>query len=496
MIRKKNCGITCILVLYMSIISAHTAAAEQKSLELTVDDCIEKALAFNLNLKSSRLGMQLNELSVIQQKSAFDPSFNISVDRGESKSPNYAIYIPVKKIESKSTELNMSLGQKLSTGANWGTGFYNTLSESNVEAEKNYSSYFGIQFNQPLLKDFGKKVNRSGIFLAELDGESTLLNIEGNAIDLLNQVLNTYWGLVYSRETLHVFELSHAQADSLLAYNQKSLELGILTESDVLQARSALLAREQDVLDQKNTIRETEDSLKKLLNITDDNDWNLNIIPTDFPEIPEVDLTFDKARQEALQYRPDYQIKLTSMKQNEIRLGVAKNSTKPDLSFNASYRINSSGETVNKDLRDLSDANAYGWNVGLSLNYPIGNRSAKAALEQRQINMRRAQLELEDLENQILTEIRTSIGKVKVNLEKLNVAEVSVEVNELKLKMEEERFRNNLSTSYLVLEYQKDLANALSLYNKALMDYTLAVLEFKSSKGTLLRDLNVNIVSK
>ena len=81
-------------------------------------------------------------------------------------------------------------------------------------------------------------------------------------------------------------------------------------------------------------------------------------------------------------------------------------------------------------------------------------------------------------------------------MEKLDVATLSIEVNELKLKQEVERFRNHLSTSYLVLEYQKDLANARNLYNKALMDYTMAVIEFQRSKGTLLKDLRVNIISK
>ena len=115
----------------------------------------------------------------------------------------------------------------------WGVGFYNTLSESNIELEKNYSSNLAFQINQPLLKGFGKKVNRSGIYITELSGESTLHTVEDNATGILNQALNTYWNLVYARETLHVMELSRAQADSLLAYNRKRFELGISIDKKI-----------------------------------------------------------------------------------------------------------------------------------------------------------------------------------------------------------------------------------------------------------------------
>jgi outer membrane protein TolC len=374
-------------------------------------------------------------------------------------------------------------------------GFYNTLSESNIEVEKNYSSYLGFSINQPLLKGFGRKVNRSGIYTAKLQKESTRYDIENNAVKLLSQVLNSYWGLVNARESLYALELSRAQADSLLQYNRKALELGILTESDVLEARSALLAREQEILDQKNQIRMIEDELKRLLNITTTENGSLRIIPADKLDIPAVDLNAEKAIEDAHIYRPDYLIALTAMKQNEIQLNVSKNSALPDLNLSVSYRINSSGTTVSKDIRDLQEANAYGWDVGLRLNYPLKNRNAKAALEKRHIDIKRAQLSLDELENQILTDIRTSIRKVEINREKVDVAALSVEVNEMKLKKEEELFRNQLSTSYFVLQYQKDLANSRNLYQKALMDYTLSVLEYQRSRGTLLADLHVNILT-
>jgi outer membrane protein TolC len=98
---------------------------------------------------------------------------------------------------------------------------------------------------------------------------------------------------------MFALELSLAQADSLLAYNQKGLELGILTESDVLEAKSARLAREQEILNQKNTIRDAEDVLKKLLNITTDGGWTVEILPTEKLTVEPVEPDADRAFEEA-----------------------------------------------------------------------------------------------------------------------------------------------------------------------------------------------------
>jgi len=491
---KKRAAVIGIVLMFCA--AAGKVFADGNVLRLSVDECIEQALTRNLNLEYSRLGLQLNDLTLIQDKAAFDPSLSLSLTRSKSESPNYTTYIPVSAVERKSSQLNFSFGQNLSTGANWGFGLFNTLSESNVELEKNYTSYFGVSVNQPLLKGFGKKVTRSSIYIAEIEGESTKLDIENNAVDLLYQVFGAYWNLVSARESMYALELSLAQADSLLAYNQKGLELGVLTESDVLEAKSARLSRVQDILTQKNTIREAGDTLKKLLNLTTNEDLSVEIIPTGKLKAKPVEVDAEHALSEALERRPDYQRMLNTIKQDEILLGVAKNSVLPSLDLNASYRLNSSGTTINKNFDNMTDANAYGWNIGLSIDYPLKNRSSKAALEKKKIDMKRNQLRLDDIKNTIVTDIRSSIGKVSMNREKLDVAALSVEVNELKLKKEEERFRNHLSSSYLVLEYQKDLAGARNQYNQALRDYTMAVLEYQRSKGTLLNDMNVTIISR
>jgi len=94
-----------------------------------------------------------------------------------------------------------------------------------------------------------------------------------------------------------------------------------------------------------------------------------------------------------------------------------------------------------------------------------------------------------------MTEIRASLRNVEMYRERIDVARLAVEVDRAKLRTAEERFRNNLTSSYYVLQFQTDLANSRNLYNKALVDYALAIVELNKAQGTLLQDLNITIMT-
>jgi len=471
------------------------AYAEEHVRPLSLRECIDRAISENLNLQSYYLGMDYSRYSVIQAQAHFDPGLSFSVRRSESKRSNYYNYFNVPSINSETTNVNLTLDQTISTGADWGLGLYNNLSESNIESKKNYTSYLGMNINQPLLRGFGRDVNRTNIYLARIAEKAALYDLKDTATYIISEVQDAYWNLVYALETLNVRELSLAQADSLLSFNQKGYELGVKTESDVLEARSELVSRQQEILDQRNSIHTAEDRLRRLLNMTAEEEWNVRLAPSDKPEISSINLDVDEAFATALADRPDYQLAKQAIERNKLTYAVAKNSLLPNLNLSAEYQLNGSGATFDKNVRDLGNADETGWNVGLILSYPLRNRSAKADFEKKNIDIRRAHLSLEDLKSQIVSEIRNSIRNVQINREKIDVAKLSVEVNEHKLRIEEERFRNNLTSSYYVLEFQRDLANARNQYNKALMDYQVSVAELRKARGTLLKDVNIVILA-
>ena len=483
------------LLILTSIFSTVNGFTEENKRLMTLGECINTALQDNLSLKSYYLGLDAQNQSILQAESKFDPSLSFSATRNESKNSTFYNYYTVSSVRSKSSAVNLSLDKNLLWGTNIGAGFYNTLSESNIETRKNYSSNLGLNLTQPLLRGFGKTVTMSSVYFARINSENNLNEIENQTINLINDVQTAYWNLVFARESLKVKELSLAQADSLLSFNERSYSLGVLTESDVLEAKSARYARKQDILDQEGAIKSREDILKRLLNFTGKDMWEIEIVPTDSPfmEFDETDM--DTALKKALENRPDYKNALKNLEQNELQKAVAKNGLLPGLDLNARYVINSSGETYSKDIRDLNDTDEYGWNIGVTLSYPLKNKNAKAEYQIKEINIKRAKIDIEDIKASIMSDIRNSRRNVILNKEKMEVARLALEVNENKLKKEEEKFRNKLSSSYYVLQYQRDLADALNSYNKARLDYAVSVSVFYKASGMLLEKMNIKLTA-
>ena len=94
----------------------------------------------------------------------------------------------------------------------------------------------------------------------------TEFDLKNTAANLVYNVESSYWNLVYAHESMNAYTLALAQAESLLAYNETAFGVGLKTDSDVLEAKSAMIIRKQDVADQKKNILDIEDKLAYLLN--------------------------------------------------------------------------------------------------------------------------------------------------------------------------------------------------------------------------------------
>ena len=379
------------------VCSGGFAVAEER-LELTLTDCIDMALKNNLGFRSSYLGLKTANLSIIQAQAGFDPSVSLDVSRSESTRPTFYQYYGVERIDSEYTQMNLRLNKSLEYGTRVGFGFSNYLSASNIE-KKNFASNLGFNLEQPLWKGFGKKVNTSTIYRTRISKERTLNSIELEATQLVYDVLNAYWNLDYEWETLGVRRLAISQADSLLAYNLKGRELGVMTDSDVLEAESMLIARQQEVLEQENSIRNAEDTLRRLINMTSEEDWAVRLYPVDVPTVAPVDLDVERILAAAFQNRPEFMVARRDIEEYELNLALSENNNAPGLDLSAGYNINGSGTTYDRNLRQIGKIDQYGWSVGLLFSYPLKNRSAKADLEKRQVDIRRGRLTIEELEN-------------------------------------------------------------------------------------------------
>jgi multidrug efflux pump subunit AcrA (membrane-fusion protein) len=82
--------------------------------------------------------------------------------------------------------------------------------------------------------------------------------------------------------------------------------------------------------------------------------------------------------------------------------------------------------------------------------------------------------------------VRQSVRQVDTTLKRVRAANVNVRLQVEKLRAEQKKFENGMSTSFQVLSFQNDLFDAKTRENLAMADYDKALVDLGRSEGTLL----------
>jgi len=77
-------------------------------------------------------------------------------------------------------------------------------------------------------------------------------------------------------------------------------------------------------------------------------------------------------------------------------------------------------------------------------------------------------------------EIREAALRVEQNRQRIETAKLGRELAEQRLEAEQKRFEVGMSTSFLVIQAQRDLAVARNNELQAYLDYQLAVVRFET----------------
>ena len=125
------------------------------------------------------------------------------------------------------------------------------------------------------------------------------------------------------------------------------------------------------------------------------------------------------------------------------------------------------------------------WTVGLTFSYPLGNSTAEA-------NLARARLERDQAGGAAAQQrarggSRSPAGGASARAEPSadRNDKLGRELAEQRLDAEQKRFEVGMSTSFLVIQAQRDLAMARNNELQALLDYQLAVIAFETVAADL-----------
>jgi outer membrane protein TolC len=351
-------------------------------------------------------------------------------------------------------------------------------------------------------------------------------------ITTVNQIQNIYWDLVNAYENVKVQQESLQLADKTLGDNKKQVEIGTLAPIEVVRAQSVVATDQQALIVAKTNLELQQLLLKNALSRTlvDPVLAEAEVVPTSTMELPanEPVVPIQDLISDALSHRAELAESRIDLTNREITSKSAKNALLPSLDLFAYYggsglggAQNASNLCVNNGnaigcsnsplssisygstLNQLIDSTAPDKGVGLQLTIPLRNRSAQADQLQVALEYRQAQMRLQQLENQVRIEVRNAQYSVQQNRASVEAAQAAVELGRTSLDAEQKKYSLGASTTTLVLQTQRDLAQAQSnlvaaksSYEKSRVELDRAIGLTLDRNGILLDDAERGQVSK
>jgi len=492
--------------------AAPTQAPAATTHRLTVDDAVAMALESNLSIKAERLSPQIQDYSVVQARASWAPVVFTGFRKlSDATPPNSFLAGSAATITNSSFGNTTGVQQQLP----WGGGNYDVRwsgSRSETTSFTNFnpqiSSSFDVTFTQPLLANFGIDSVRRQVWTSQNLREISDVQLRQNIVVTTRNVRNAYWDLVAAIANLEVAQQALDLARQSLKDNQTRVEVGTMAPIDIIEAEAEVARNEESVIVATNGIERAQDQLRVLISNPDQPDfWTMRIEPAEQAVMVPVTLDVDTAVGNALASRGDLVTARRQLDNTLIDVKYYKNQRMPALDLNLSYGMVGLGgtqfqfadtgfppEVIGQTQRSfgsvLSDVfgNDYkNWSVGFQISYPIGMSTADAGLAQARLQQTQAETNLKNMEMLITTSVRDVARQVTTNQKRVEATQKARELAERRLEAEQKKFNVGLSTTFVVFQLQRDLANQRAREVAAIIDYNKSLVDFEAVQQAPIR---------
>lgn len=507
---------TAAVFISLAVIIAGGAFAQENQKSMSLDNCIADALRNNLRVAVEVLNPSIADTMVTRAGEKFLPSLSFGYSTRETNTASYSWIDAADQVRSSYNDYSVYFNQLIPTGGMFNLSLSSYKNETNRSFQTinpRYGSTLTFSFTQPILKNFGFKMNRREIIIAKNNREVSEHELHQALLETIYRVEEAYWILAYSIEDLKVKRQSLQLARDLLEENKRKIEVGTLPPIEIYTAESEVANREADILQADRLVKNYQDRLKKILNLPIlEEGEQTEIIPSDSPNFERRVISIEEALATAMANRPDLKATKVNVETREFNLSYAKNQLLPSLNLQASYwspGISGTqilyldnnpltrivvGEIPGASSDALKDAFKFrynNWSIGLTLDIPFNTMVSRAQHAEAQLSLEQAQLRLKDQEQEIFLEIKTAVRDVEINYERVQAYRAARELAGKKLEAEQEKFRVGKSTNFFLLQYQRDLADARTAELRSMVDYILSLARLDSALGTTLETKNI-----
>jgi len=473
---------------------------------------------------SGALGLVQSTLGTGAPIDSYDPIVIAGMNIDHATFPQSSIVLNgVNPLQQNSGLANFNYAQGFASGTLMTLEFDNdrvTSNSVNSILVPELDTRFRFTLRQHLLSGFGFGPNLRYVHIARNNREISDVAFRGQVIATVSQIQNIYWDLVNAYEDVKVKERSLELAEKTLSDDREQVKIGAIAPMEVMKAESEESSRSQDLLLSQNGLQLQELLIKNAItrDLSDPALASASVVPTDTMSIPEKEpvTPVQDLISDAQAHRPELAEARMDLNNREITRKAAANALKPALDLVAWYGAYGLAGAQNgayagtpicghpscpplspsgysNAFTDLFKNNSPDYAVGLNVTIPLRNRGAQADQIRSQLEYRQAQLHLQQLQNQIGIEVRNAQFALMQNRSRVEAARKARDLAQQTFGVEQKKKDLGASTSNLVLQADRDLAQAESNFVEAMSTYEKSIVELDRATGLTLAHAGIEI---
>ena len=400
--------------------------------ELTLSDALKKAAGVDKTLKLVRIDEQI---------------------AGDDVKANRSGYLPRVDVQSGYTA--QQVAQSIATPF----GPFQTQ-------DADYG-FFSLGISQTLY-DFGRTDARYG--RASASREATQIGYQSQEQRLFLKTVTSYFRVLEDEKLLKTAEDEVTQMTDHLRMAKVLYQEGVVTRNNVLQAEVQLSRSKQHRLEAANQLANAWLTLNDDMGAAADSrevlvgDTQINL-----PDL-------DKPAEEAVAGRSEILAQRKLLEASEFDVKETRTGYYPEFFARAGLDYVQNDKVKEQVIM----AATVGFKVNLFDGY-----ATTARFNQSVKNRSRASVRLSQLQSDLALEYRTAVNDAKVAKERIAVTETSIQQGEENLRINRDRYQEQVGTATDVIDAQTLLTQVKTDYYQAIFDYEVALARVKRARGEL-----------
>lgn len=477
---------------------------DERIWRLSLSECVQFALAENLTLADSYLEPKKAETDKTLAESQYDFLFTAetqfkqdynnapaslvsSFERQDEWTHSFGISKPFETGTTVSLTWTLRIVEQTFPSGSPGAGF-----------KPNHSGGFNLTISQSLFKNMGEDPNRFQIRSADLATQIARSTYDKTLQDVLFDVENAYWTLLFSWENVRVAHEAVELADENAQIVRRRRDVGLATDIDVSAAEERRVTRERDRIDSQRTLRDQSDSLllliapQRLREMLEGDGRPLLILPTDTLDATPEELTREYEPRGmvnlALTNREEIKQARLSADSTQLSVDFRNNQRDVDLNLSTGVNIGGSGPNPGETFESIFSADNLSWFIGLELSIPIGGRAADSEWLKTKYSLEQATIAIQEAEANVVREVLGAVRGVYAAQQLVRAAEAAEQLAKEQYEAELRRYQAGLSTAFQVREFENTLFDAQRNLIDARRALKIALLTLKKVIGMLGRE--------